>query len=913
MLNALAAILLAAAGVSPLPSVGPFTRLGVEQGLSNSTVLSICQDGDGCMWFATPNGLNRFDGYEVRTLNSSNSLLPDSITKISSDGAGNVLASTECGLYLYDISSEAVSEVGSTSGDEIINAIGTEGMNILYSTRREIILLHGGSADTLFRGRQAKALCRDGRRIVIGSSRGEISWCTEERMSETVRCPFKSWINCMTKDSGDWFWAGTEGDGLWHINIGTGQADRVDGLCSNYIRSMAKDIGGRLWIGTISGLNIMDIATGATETVTGDPFDAGSLPDNSIRSIFFDSSGGMWLGTWYAGAAYWHPDRAQFRIIRQSFRGNSLNDNVISRIVQSPDGSVWVGTNKGGLNHYDSASGKWTGYTFRPGGQPYSPESDNIKAIWCSPDGSTIYVGAHAGALHILDAHSGAVRVQSGIRDVYSIIRAGEDHLWMGSLRTLYLYSLRGGAAREYEGLRGRRILELHVDGGGNLWVGSKEGLYLYSVDKDFNLTPMLHDLTADITYAQCFHERSDMSVWIGTRDGLYTISRRDWKMRRYDTRDGMPDNWVYGIEEDNAGRLWISTGKGLWRLDPATGASKTYTAMDGLPSDQFTEYAHCRMRDGEMWFGGIGGIVTFSPEQIKTNIYIPAPVITGLYVDGEKVSPHRQDGVITLSHKQNSFTVRYSVPDYISAGQDRFSYTLSGLEKTWHDTRAHEAVFTHLGKGRYTFRLRAANRDGYWSPVVKTLDIRVIPPWYRTTLARIVLILALAAAAVSIAVMQIRQRDLRNRLEMEQLKRRHKDEISKYKALAFINSDVRGESAGVHKASISKADEALLLRAIDIAEQNIGNENFGVEDFAAALGMSRSNLHLRLKEITGESTLDLIHKVRFSRACELLSQGRLNIAEISAECGFKSPSYFTASFRKYMGCSPSEYASRES
>ncbi len=116
-----------------------------------------------------------------------------------------------------------------------------------------------------------------------------------------------------------------------------------------------------------------------------------------------------------------------------------------------------------------------------------------------------------------------------------------------------------------------------------------------------------------------------------------------------------------------------------------------------------------------------------------------------------------------------------------------------------------------------------------------------------------------------------------------------------------------------MHKASISKTDESLLLRAMEVVEQNLSNENFGVEDFAAALGMSRSNLHLRLKEITGESALNMIHKVRFTKACTLLAEGKLNISEISEKCGFKSPSYFTVSFRKYMGCSPSEYTSKES
>lgn len=351
-------------GIQGQQETGPFSRIGMEMGLSNCTVLSICQDGEGCMWFATPNGLNRFDGYEVSVFNSSNSILPDNITRLATDGAGNILICTDKGLYKYDIAKENAVAVEMTAGKEVTNAIGIDGERILLSTQSEIIMLVGKDQNKLFRDRRARAFCQDGERLVIGDNHGEISYMTRGGKKQTVRCPFNSWINCIAKDAGDWFWAGSEGDGLWHVNISSGETVRVDGTSSAYIRSMSKDLNGRLWIGTIAGLNIMDISTGRMTTVLNDPFDDGSLPDNSIRSLFFDSSGGMWLGTWYGGAAYYHPERARFNVIRQSPGRNSLNDNIISRIVQDPDGSVWVGTNKGGLNHYDPASGEWRNIKF---------------------------------------------------------------------------------------------------------------------------------------------------------------------------------------------------------------------------------------------------------------------------------------------------------------------------------------------------------------------------------------------------------------------------------------------------------------------------------------------------------------------------------------------------------------------
>lgn len=907
-----------------------FSRIGVEQGLSNSTVLSICQAGDGCMWFATPNGLNRFDGYEISSFNSTNSPLPDNILSVSADTNGNVLICTGSGLYRYDLALYGFTRLLPEENGSVYQAVMSPRGDIIYSTADATAVLHRDKArragrtdaetsDTLS-GCQSTVLLVDGERLISGEYHPDSPACVTSfeaspahSYRRTASLSFAAWLTCLLKDSGDWFWAGTEGDGLWHFNIATGESVRVSGTSSKYIRAVVKDMDGMLWIGTASGLNVMDIATGTMRTLTADPQDNTSLPDNSVRSLCADSSGGIWSGTYYRGAAYWHPDKPQFRLIRQVFGGNSPNDDIISKIVQDPDGSVWVGTNKGGLNHYDPLSGQWTSISLASNEMEDVWDADNIKAIVCSPDGTKLYVGTHAGRLAIVDKRSHAVSNVQDARSVYSIIKADSTHLWVAAAGDLYLYDMLSGTCRlmQCPATDNSRIRAMLIDKSGNLWLGRTGGIQVFSISKDWRLSALPAGEVSTVSFALCLHESQDARVWVGTRTGVYTIDRHNWSATHYDTGSGMPDNWALGIEEDALGRLWISTAKGLWRLDPETGKGVTYTTRDGLPSNMFTEYAHCRMSDGEMWFGGTEGIVAFRPEQFKTQISTPSPVITGLYVDDTIARPRKEGDAVFLSHKQNSFTIKYSVPDYIASGQDSFCYTMSGLEKKWHDTESHEAVFTHLGKGRYTFRLKATNRDGRQSPVVRTLDIRIVPAWYQTTLIKVFVILLVVGTALVLVLMRIRQRELAGKLEMEQLKRRHREEIGKYKALAFINSDPRADDSDISRTSISKADETLLLKAMETVSQNISNPSFGVEELSASLGMSRSSLHRRIKEITGESALDMIHKMRFTRACELLREGDMNVAQISRECGFRAQSNFTAGFRKYMGCSPSEYASK--
>ena len=113
-------------------------------------------------------------------------------------------------------------------------------------------------------------------------------------------------------------------------------------------------------------------------------------------------------------------------------------------------------------------------------------------------------------------------------------------------------------------------------------------------------------------------------------------------------------------------------------------------------------------------------------------------------------------------------------------------------------------------------------------------------------------------------------------------------------------------------KASVSETEEQFLLSALDILEANISDPEFSVAKFASLMNMSRSNLNIRIKAVTGSAPLDLLRKYRFNRACQLLKEGKLTIAQISDRTGFSSPSYFTTSFRGYFGCSPSEFQSRK-
>lgn len=164
---------------------------------------------------------------------------------------------------------------------------------------------------------------------------------------------------------------------------------------------------------------------------------------------------------------------------------------------------------------------------------------------------------------------------------------------------------------------------------------------------------------------------------------------------------------------EDANGGLWLSTNKGLSRLQPETEKFRNYTDNDGLQSNQFTNNAHCRTADGQMYFGGINGITLFHPEQIVDNPYTPPVVITQLHLFNRRVFPNDDTGIlktdisgtksITLSSKQSMFSLDFVVSNYISGNHNTFAYMLKGFDKEWYYSNNLRTVsYSNLPAGTY-------------------------------------------------------------------------------------------------------------------------------------------------------------------------------------------------------------------
>lgn len=810
-----------------------FSHISIDDGLSNSTVLSIAQDLDGNIWFGTFDGADRYDGYEFTVYRNecadSAGTSGNIIRTIYVDSRGKVWTGAWNQLSCYNPAKEGFDRypLPLKAGANVRAIIETSDSTLLVGTDSEPLVFNMRNLrfDTehipdKLEGKEISVFCRHGDKTYIGTEDHGIYVLSSGTGS--IRCldmesPITK-IQSITVQNENILWVGTEGNGLYRIYLPAMTVTRythsgkAGSISSNYIRSLALDSSNRLWVGTFNNLNIFDSQNDTFEVYSSDPSYPENLSARSVRSIFMDNQGGMWLGTYFGGLNYWHPLRNRFVNIRRNLVHNSLNDNVASCIIEDRDGTLWIGTNDGGVNHYNPETGHFSYFRLKGEDQKADLESDDIKAIYIDHASDRIYIGAHASGLNVLDKASGTIMHCGSSadncppRNIYAICPRDRDNLFIGALEGLYIFNKRtmrfSGITEEADGTPVKRLLirTFFRDSGGRLWVGGENGLQVYDVRPDGVVSSSIpaKGFLDRLSFVQCIFESRDSTIWIATRNGLYSL-RASGESRRYTVEDGLPNNSVYGIEEDSDGRLWLSTDNGLSCFNPETCSFRNFNAEDGLQSNQFNMYSHCRTGSGRMYFGGINGITTFIPEELEDNPYTPQPVISALYVFNRQVHPGDRTGIlkesiscsrqISIPHEFNSFNLEFSVPNYISGQNNTFSYTLKGYDKEWYTLQdKRNAPYSNLPPGKYTFQLKAANSDGKWCGTPRELVITIEPAWYQTIAARILMALAAAALAIFIMKYIVDRKTMETKLELERKDKEHQEEINQMKMRFFIN-----------------------------------------------------------------------------------------------------------------------------
>lgn len=565
---------------SEVPEQINFSYISINEGLSQSTVFSIDQDQRGNMWFATYDGVNKYDGYSF-TVYQHNEEDPNSIANdisriVKTDSQGRVWIGTRDGLSYYDEEKDKFrnffyEKKGKRQQINGIAEISPE--QLLISTQEGLTMFDikeskfvDDSFSTAMHKLIASALYRQGDIIYIGTPvDGLYSYSIPQKKLEKITPITETkQIQAILQQSPTRIWVATEGAGLLLLNPKTKEvkayhhsSSNPKSISSNYIRSLALDSQNRLWIGTFNDLNIYHEGSDSFVSYSSSPVENGSLSQRSVRSIFMDSQGGMWLGTYFGGLNYYHPIRNRFKNIQRIPYKNSLSDNVVSCITEDKDKNLWIGTNDGGLNLYNTKTQQFTHYILQEDEREIGIGSNNIKAVYVDEQKSLVYIGTHAGGLTVLHRNSGKMESFNQLNsqlvneNVYAILPDKGGNLLLGTLSALVSFNPEKKSFttidKEKDGtpFTSQRITILFRDSHKRLWVGGEEGISVFQQEGiEIEKVPILPESSVTKTFTNCIYEAANGIIWVGTREGFYCFNEKEKKIKRYTTANGYLTMW---------------------------------------------------------------------------------------------------------------------------------------------------------------------------------------------------------------------------------------------------------------------------------------------------------------------------------------------------------------------------------
>ncbi len=769
-----------------------FTRLGTEQGLSHNHVSAILEDTKGFMWFATEEGLNKFDGYKFTAYGyepgSKSGIASNYVYDIAESASGNLWVATAEGLELFNREDASFTHFarGLTVRDVHEAANGklwlgtTDGLHCLdWQTGEMQSFQHVESDSNSLSHNYIYKIAEDRLgNLWIGTKDGlnrfdpaAQKFTVYKNNPADPQSIGNDIVKAVLFDSKGRLWIGTMGAGIALHNPEKGtfasflhDPDNPRSLAHNDILCIMEAQDGRLWIGTENGgISILDTGTKKFDNHQFAAHDDQSISNNSIYSLYEDRVGNKWVGTWSGGVNFLPAMGYKFRHFKQvPGYAQSLNNNLVLGIAGDSYGNIWLGTDGGGLNVYNPGSESFAAFTHDPRNR--NTVSTNYIITLTEIEKGKLALGYHRGGFDVYDTKTGQYErhLPTGkdpygllVESVNYVYKDTDGKIWVGTyLGGLNLYDPEKGSfilrytheQGDKSGLSSNVVTSLLRDGAGQLWVGTDKGLNL--LDENNNrFIQYQHDPsdTSSISQNQIYTLFEDKAgnLWIGTGGGLNLFNRASRSYKTYTTRNGLANNIIFGILEDDRGNLWVSSNKGLSRFNPATGAVRNYDAKDGLQGNSFKPNACYKAPNGTMYFGGTNGFNVFHPDSIKDNPHVPPVHLTGFQIFNNPVaigenSPLRKEiselEEIRLTYDQSVVTFEFAALNYTLPQKNQYAYMLEGFDARWNEIgNRRTTTYTNLDPATYVFRVRGSNNDGVWNTEGTSIVLHIAPPFWLT------------------------------------------------------------------------------------------------------------------------------------------------------------------------------------
>ncbi|MGB5528360.1 MAG: two-component regulator propeller domain-containing protein, partial [Ignavibacteriaceae bacterium] len=799
--------------------------------ISDNNIWSLFEDSEGNIWVGTKSGeLNRYDVkkdiFEHWEIKSEN-IPENSVNEIYRDKNGIVWIGTyQSGLYRLDIKTGKIKNWKYTSGDpnslsnNFITSIVEDFYGFLWvSTYNGLNKFNPGSDDDSFQQ--------------FYSEPGK-----ENSLSNNL-----VWNITQSESDSNFMLIGTA-DGLVSLNVKNNTFTKVtvpkeptlqfgNSIASVIEESINNDI--ILWVGTYGGLVRLNLSDNKGTRFTKKEKEPSSIISNEINKLIKDRSGVIWAAT-ENGLSYISPKGMKFNNIYMEEKGfqelaGLMKINVKS-FTQKNDGTIFFGTSDGLYNFNNSDR--------QTSIQKYAA-TDKIN-VWSLAVGNSdnIWIGTYGQGLKRLNLKNGNIKdikiesptfKTSAFDYLKSIYLDDENILWIGFWGGgLARFNTKTGdykiwihSSENQNSISHNDVWAIHQDTNRRLWIGTNGGGINLFENKDGGkflrwgeIDDQSKKLSSNSIYSICESTRGKHSddfkqtiLWVGTSNGLNKVILNNStnqsslntivsQISVYNYQNGLADNSVKSILEDENGNLWIGTNTGISFFDVEKKTFINYSTSDGLNGNEFNSNSALRSDDGLMYFGSAQGLNVFMPEEIIQSNFLPPIVFTDFQILNQPVnidesSPLKESiqttKEIILSHGDNVFSFQFSALDYNSPQSIQYAYTMEGFDDDWiYSGNRRYITYTNLNQGSYTFKVKATNSDGVWNENYKSISVIINPPWWRTGWAYVSYVILIVLGLFAARKIEMNRSKLRNELKMREFEAKKQRELETVKSRFFAN-----------------------------------------------------------------------------------------------------------------------------
>jgi signal transduction histidine kinase/ligand-binding sensor domain-containing protein/DNA-binding response OmpR family regulator len=805
-----------------------FKHLSTGDGLSSNEVRAVFEDSKGFMWFATSDGLNRWDGYEFNVFknynNDENSLSTNFLLCLSEDADNNIwIGTNHGGLVKYSTIDEkfyryTMSVNGKTSLPGLVVRcvhvdsnnqvwIGTHSGFAKYDKGKDCFKQFSfpdNNSEKVYDIRSIFQL--NSEELIIQSDQGFYKLKLKTEIIEKLdfyapNLDQELFLqnNPVCFDSKGFLWIGSK-TGLFKLNLRTGEYKKYQSgnsknksINSNSYSVIFEDSRKNIWIGTENrGINLYNADKDEFTSYTAGSTQGNSISNNIISNIYEDKNSNVWFSTLEGGVSFFSYKNNQFQYyLNDPMNANSVSNNKIGAFSEDENGFIWIGTEDGGLNKFSPKSNNFERYSLNT-----NFIAPSILDIEPNTNQSLLITGLRIG-LFDFDMKSGKfsnlikpVELSNPqIQHITDLSHDSNGNVWITThgKEGIMVYQPKTGQFFDAKspGPFAKALLSIPYavsikeDSKKRLWIITYLGLYMYDSVLHEYLSNNSDSTSLSSNYLYLLFEDSKKNIWVGSSKGLDRVIEKENGIcfERHIEKYSLPAN-VKGILEDKEGNLWLSSNQGITKYNPITKISRDFRINNELYNQEISERVCFKSSDGEMYFGGTNGFVRFNPDSLK-EINLPSNVAI---VDFQIFNTSQKAGnssvlkksivstkEIELNYKNSVFSFEFAALDFRKQGNVEYAYMLEGFDENWifaGDKRF--AIYTNLSSGEYIFRVKTTDGTTLSSGIGTSIRVIIHPPFWLTKLAYLIYFLLLIAILYLFRRTIINRERLKNELQLE-------------------------------------------------------------------------------------------------------------------------------------------------